>query len=278
MTCERYQIQMMDAIDGAGAPAGPLAEHIGECPECHAAWADVSTAFSALGALTPVRAPAAATEPIRRRLATELGKRKRSRVPVEPMLALGFGTLSALLSLAVLGFRMDLRGQPAWTLVPGAVAWTMMFVLAFWLVLRPRDGRRDLGRLVATGLGATGVFLVADHLLPLTRVVQFCYRSSWAREHLGVLGLQGAWFVVGAGYALVPLFLLSLATGKEPGRQPLRSGLVAGGMFFFLLAPAIFIQCSAFTAGALVAWLGGAVVGSTVGGVAGYWLRRHAFG
>jgi len=274
ISCAQAESDLLDVVGRAGEPSGDLSAHLAGCAGCREAWDDITFAARTLDDLEPVAVPHAVAAPVHRRIVAELERRSRSRV--ELPLALGFGLLAAALSLAMLGFRFDLAERPGWALASGAVAWAAMFVLAFWLLLH-RKGGAGVPRLVASGLGAAGLFMVADHLLPLTNVVQFCYRSSWANEHLGVLGLQGVYFVVGAGYALVPLFLLSMATGSRQGTA-LRSGLVAGGMFFFLLAPAIFIQCSAFTAGALIAWLGGAVVGSTVGGVAGYWIyqRRHA--
>ena len=273
ISCEHPQSDLLDVAGRGDEPSGEIAAHMATCADCCEAWSDLAYATSALDALAPVPAPASVASPTRDLI---LGKLRHTRGPtVELALALAFGLLSAGLSLAMLGFRIDLGDRPTWAVASGAVAWAAMFVLAFWLMLHRRDGA-GLPRLVGSGLAAAGVFLLADHLLPLTNVVQFCFRSSWARDHFGVLGLQGVYFVVGAGYALVPLFLLSVATGHRQGTA-LRSGLVAGGMFFFLLAPAIFIQCSAFTAGALIAWLGGAIVGSTVGGVAGYRLRRRAF-
>lgn len=273
MSCELARDGMLEAVGRGDGLPGELPAHLERCADCRHAWEDVSFAARALQDLRPLAAPVAVAASVRQQVTAYLGSRRHPSV--ELVLAIGFGLLSAALSLAMLGFRLDLRERPPWAVASGAVAWAMTFVLAFWLLLHHRRNEGGMARLVTSGLGAVAVFLVADHLLPLTRVVQFCHRSSWAREHLGVLGLQGVYFAVGAAYALVPLFLLSFATGHRQGTA-LRSGLVAGGMFFFLLAPAIFIQCSAFTAGALVAWLGGAVVGSTVGGVAGYWVRRHA--
>lgn len=273
ISCEQSRSDLLDLVGRGDTPSGETASHLAACAACQDAWADLAYATNALDALAPLPAPPEIAARTRQRILADLEPERPART--ELALALVFGLLSAALSLAMLGFRIDLGDRPPWAVVSGAIAWAAMFVLAFWLVLHRRDGA-SLPRLVGSGLAAAGVFMVADHLLPLTNVVQFCYRSSWAREHLGVMGLQGVYFVVGAGYALVPLFLLSVATGHRKG-TPLRSGLVAGGMFFFLLAPAIFIQCSAFTAGALVAWLGGAVLGSTVGGVAGYWVRRRAF-
>lgn len=276
MNCEQMQLELMELAARGKSASGPLAEHLAGCSACREAWNDVAVAAGALATLPSQRAPAPIAESVRREIVTGLQKPRPATHP-SLTLAFGFGLLSALVSLAVLGARIDLRDRPSWAIAAGGVAWAAMFVLAFWMLLRPRAREEGLRGLVLNGLGAMAVFMVADQLLPLTKVVQFCYASSWARENLGVLGLQGAFFVVGAAYALAPLFLLSLATGRSYRKGPLKGGIVAGGMFFFLLAPAIFIQCSAFTAGALIAWLGGAVIGSTVGGVAGYWVYRHAF-
>lgn len=273
ISCDQVQGDLLEVAGRGGEPSGETAAHLSTCRDCRGAWNDVAYAARALDGLAAIPAPTSLAARTRERILADLAPDRSARI--ELVLAVTFGLLSAALSLAMLGFRIDLGDRPGWAVVSGTVSWAAMFVLAFWLVLHPRDGT-GLPRLIGSGLAAAGVFLIADQLLPLTKVVQFCYRSSWARDQLGVMGLQGVYFVVGAGYALVPLFLLSMATGRRQG-TPLRSGLVAGGMFFFLLAPAIFIQCSAFTAGVLLAWLGGAVVGSTVGGVAGYWLRQHAF-
>lgn len=275
MMCDQFQTELMNLAARGAKLSGALADHVSACSECREAWDDLVFAAGALAMLPQERAPMRAVETVRRQVLDELqaeGKRRH----VQLGLAVGFGLLSAVVSLAVLGFRIDLAGRPAWAIAGGGVAWAAMFVLAFWMLLRPRSGSGDLRGLVLNGLGAMAFFLIADQFLPLMQVVQFCYASSWAREHVGLLGVQGAFFAVGTVYALVPLFLLSVATGKRYRSGLLKGGIMAGGMFFFLLAPAIFIQCSAFTAGALLGWLSGAVVGSTVGGVAGYWVYRHA--
>jgi hypothetical protein len=51
-------------------------------------------------------------------------------------------------------------------------------------------------------------------------------------------------------------------------RPGARSALLAGGFFFVLVAPAIFLQCAFFTVGALAAWLLGTVAGSVAGSAA----------
>jgi len=274
MTCDQFQTELMELAARGARPSGALEDHLSTCRECGEAWDDLACATSALATLPRERAPVRAVETVRRQVLDEL-RAEQKRRHVQLGLAVGFGLLSAVLSLAVLGFRIDLSGRPAWAIAGGGLAWAAMFVLAFWMLLRPRSRTEDVRGLILNGLGAMAFFVVADQFLPLPKVVQFCYASSWARDHLGLLGVQGAFFIVGAVYALVPLFLLSVATGKRYRSGLLKGGILAGGMFFFLMAPAIFIQCSAFTAGALLGWLGGAVIGSTVGGVAGYWVYRH---
>jgi len=275
MRCNQFQTELMNLAARGATLSGELAAHVSTCSECREAWDDLVFAAGALATLPQERAPVRAVQTVRRQVLAEL-QGETNRRHVQLGLAVGFGLLSAAVSVAVLGVRIDLAGRPAWAIAAGGLAWMAMFVVAFWMLLKPRSGSEDLRGLIVSGLGAMAFFLVADQFLPLTKVVQFCYANSWARKHLGLLGVQGAFFVVGTIYALVPLFLLSVATGKRYRSGPVKGGLIAGGMFFFLLAPAIFIQCSAFTAGALLGWLGGAVIGSTVGGVAGYWLYRRA--
>ncbi len=48
---------------------------------------------------------------------------------------------------------------------------------------------------------------------------------------------------------------------------------MAGAMFAMLLAPSIYLQCAPFALGVLLVWFGGALVGSVLGGLIGYWVR-----
>lgn len=274
MNCTQAQAEFLDLARSGRPLSGALADHVRGCAECRRAWTDVSAAMAALDALPAVRMPDHVARSVRDRVLGDLAPPVARAWPAVA-LAVVLGLTSALLSLAVLGFRLDFSEQPGWVVATGGLAWAATFVLAFWMVLRPRPGTGDLRPVVLTGMGAMAVFMAADQLLPLTEVVDFCFRSSWAREHLGVLGLQGVFFAVGAAYALVPLFLLSWLTSRRYGDGTLKGGITAASMFFFLLAPAIFIQCHAFTVGALLAWMGGAVVGSVVGGVAGHWAARR---
>lgn len=276
MKCKHVQHELMELLARGEDLAGPLADHVGACSDCREAWEDLAFSMGRLDSLPRQPVPAGLAESVRLRVVQDLKARPRTHFPAELGLALGFGLLAALVSLAVLGFRIDPNVHPTWAIATGGIAWAAMFVLAFWLLLRPRPAGESTRSLVLSGLGALAVFMVADQLFPLTKAVQLCYRSSWAQDYFGAAGLQSFFFVLGGVYAVLPLFLFSLATAKRYRSGPLKGGLLAGGIFFLLLAPAIFIQCSAFTAGAFLAWLAGAALGATAGGVAGYWVYRHA--
>ena len=162
-------------------------------------------------------------------------------------------------SLFLLHARGALEGIAPLAIAGGTVAWAGLFTLAFWTLLRRRDADPQLGGLVLGSLSAAGLFLIGNHLLPLPNVVHWC--SSHLGARLGPL-----FFGLGALYAAVPLMLLPIRASRFPPGA--RSALLAGGFFFILVAPAIFLQCAFFTVGALAAWLLGTVAGSVAGSAA----------
>lgn len=176
--------------------------------------------------------------------------------------------------------RIDLSLLPAWALVAGGVLWTGAFVAAFALLLR-RNGRSATPRrLAAAGLGASLVFLCLDALLPLRDTVSACCVPGGPVARLGEAGAMALYFALGALYALVPLGLFSVAALRRvptPAQPiPRSSALIVAGLFCFLVAPAIFLQCKLFFAGALLPWLGGTLLGAFGGAAAGAWLVRRA--
>src|SRR5207302_5171292 len=128
--------------------------------------------------------------------------------------------------------------------------------VGWYLHLRVLDPAAALGRRPATGLsharGAVGRRFIpgGESCAALPAVVQWCSTRVGA-------GLGPLFFAVGTVYAAVPLLLFATSAARLWRLRP-RRVLVAGGFFFMLVAPAIFLQCSYFTAGALLAWLLGA--------------------
>ena len=191
-------------------------------------------------------------------------------LPFDGVLSIAFGTAAAFASLLLLHTRGLLGGIGPLRLAAGAVVWAGIFILAFWTLLRRWGVDPQLGHLMLGALSAAGLFLVGNHVLPLPAVVQWCSTRVGA-------GLGPLFFAVGTIYAAVPLLLFATSAARLWRLRP-RRVLVAGGFFFMLVAPAIFLQCSYFTAGALLAWLLGAVAGSIFASAAGYWLGTRAGG
>jgi hypothetical protein len=253
---------MLDHL--GGPPEGVLAAHLSGCAACRAEWTEVQDGFAALPPRPRVRAPSALRESVRRTILGDLASAARparllGAIPLDGILSVAFGSAATFASLFLLHARGLLQGIAPLAIAGGAVAWAGLFTLAFWTLLRRRDADPQLGRLVFASLSAAGLFLVGNHLLPLPNAVQWC--SSHLGARLGPL-----FFGLGALYAAVPLMLLPVRPSRfRPGA---RSALLAGGFFFILVAPAIFLQCASFTVGALAAWLLGTVAGSVAGSAA----------
>jgi hypothetical protein len=249
---------------------GALAVHLTGCAKCRADWGDLQAGFAALPRTTAPRLRASTRESVRRAVLADLRAPRVVRlfgaVPADGALSILFGAAATVASLLLLHARGLLGAVAPLALAAGVVAWTGVFILAFWTLLRRWDADPQLGSLVLGSLSAAGLFLVGNHLLPLPNVAQ------WCSSRIGA-GLGPLFFALGLLYAAVPLVLFSMRTHRA--RPQPRRVLLASAFFFFLVAPAIFLQCAFFTAGALVAWLLGAVAGSVAGSAAGYFFARR---
>jgi hypothetical protein len=92
---------------------------------------------------------------------------------------------------------------------------------------------------------------------------------------LSSLGQEEAYLSLGALYALAPLFVVSFALGKGMTDEPLKHGLLCGGLFFLLTLPAIYLQCGSLSVGMELSWAAGALIGSLLGASSGFFLRTH---
>jgi len=268
MTCEEARRQMMEELGHASTPA--LAAHVQSCRACAADCADLQSGFAALDPATLHRTPPFVAEVVRKRILANLAPRAKliRELPFDGLLSILFGTAAAFASLLLLHSRGLLAGVGPLRLAAGAVVWAAVFILAFWTLLRRWGVDPQLGHLVLGALAAAGLFLAGNHFLPLPAVVQ------WCATRLGA-GLGPLFFAMGTVYAAIPLLLFATSASRRWHLRP-RRVLIAGGFFFMLVAPAIFLQCAYFTAGALLAWLLGAVAGSLAASGAGYWLGTRA--
>jgi hypothetical protein len=268
MTCEEARRQMMDELGHASTPA--LRAHVQSCAACAADWANLQSGFAALDHAAIQRAPPLVAENVRKRILAKLVPRARliRGLPFDGLLSIVFGSAAAFASLLLLHSRGLLAGAGPLRLAAGAILWAGVFILTFWTLLRKWGVDPQFGHLVLGALSAAGLFLAGNHLLPLPAAVH------WCSTRLGA-SLGPVFFAMGTVYAAIPLLLFATSASRRWHLRP-RRVLLAGGFFFMLVAPAIFLQCSYFTAGALFAWLLGAVAGSFGASAAGYWLGTRA--
>src|SRR5216684_1445332 len=122
MRCNQFQTELMNLAARGATLSGELADHVSTCSECREAWDDLAFAAGALATLPQERAPVQAVETVRRQVLGELQAQAKRR-HMQFGLAVGFGLLSAVVSLAVLGLQIDLAGRPAWAIAGGGLAW-----------------------------------------------------------------------------------------------------------------------------------------------------------
>lgn len=260
MTCEEARTQMMDAI--GDSPSDAFAAHLSGCAACRGEWESLQAGFASLPVPPIARAPPALKESVRRAIVADLAPRPApalAGIPLDGVLSVVFGSAASFASLFLLHARGMLDGIAPLSIAGGAVAWAGLFILAFWTLLRRWDSDPQLGQVVLGSLSAAGLFLVGNICCP-------CRMSFSGAPRASAPGWGPLFFGLGALYAAVPLVFLSFGTSRW--RPKPRRALLAGGFFFFLVAPAIFLQSAFFTVGALLAWLLGAHAGSVAGSAA----------
>ncbi|MBI4642111.1 MAG: zf-HC2 domain-containing protein [Candidatus Tectomicrobia bacterium] len=194
-------------------------------------------------------------------------------------LPIGYGTLAASVSIVVFARNaleptIDLRI----VLVCGmfwATVYSLFFKFALNGFLMTAVSRAIVKPVVSAILLAMGFATVMTFLLPfLVREerVEFIYLSS--RDPL-VLGL---YFLLGAGYALLSLFLGAILAPEPPKGKIFLYGSVAGCFFALVLAPGLIILCIPFTLGLYAMLLLGSTVGAIAGGTLGFWISGRLFG
>ncbi|NOT53474.1 MAG: hypothetical protein HOP18_02605, partial [Deltaproteobacteria bacterium] len=151
-------------------------------------------------------------------------------------------------------------------------------LLTFALYFRgePLSGARMNSRLIACAvLLAVPLTLAEDYFFPVTAVLQQTLFLAPSSIALGGLGPEGAYLSLGALYTLIPLLVVSFVIGKELWDEPLKHGLLCGGLFFLLILPTIHLQSGALSMGVEVSWAVGALLGSLLGACSGFGLRTH---
>ena len=209
----------------------------------------------------------------------DLSKERSTPFASEWKGALIMGSMTAWLSLFVLSFYSPLPRQSTIATIVGALAWMMAFFFTSWSIFKLMAPPLRVRSMALLGLGAMTTFIMADNILPLARVTKLCYACLLSGTYLGFWEPRAAFFLFGLLYVIGPLFVMSFfvnpqAQSPEP---PLKRFLMALSLVLFLITPAVFLQCSAFTVGTLMGWMLGSILGSLIGGFAGTKARQLAF-
>jgi hypothetical protein len=276
MNCETFQFTMLEQM--GQDLSGNLMVHVEQCRICQQEWADINVGHKALDIAEKIQPPISLVEKTRLPIYRELRYPfLMGLVQHRATLSIALGILATLAALFISRGNLRFTDINAVEFSVASLAWVISFSVAFYLSMgRFLGSVTNNSSLLQAGLLASIFFLILDAALPLTKIVDICHLTGWSETLVNFLGPQVIFFGIGTLYALVPIFLFSIANAKKYHGTVLRGSLITGGIFFFLIAPSIFLQCKSFTYGALSAWLVGALIGSSIGSMAGIKFYRFA--
>ncbi len=284
LTCHEIQELVLEYLSGRLAPTEvhALKLHLQTCQGCAAEVRELSHVWDLLGQWSE-EAPAEHTvSVIRQAVLRDLATLRhvapaKEALPARKLLwAVVDGLLFTLGSVVVLAGVASLEGFSAPVLLGSGALWSALYILAFALYFRAegQNGATLNFRPIAlAGLFTMGFSLIAARTLSVGKLVEHCQISPWGAALFYCLGQEGAYFLFGALYALVPLLVVSFACGERVKQRPILHGLFCAGLFFLLTLPAIYLQCGAFSLGVGLSWIAGAFLGSLAGAPLGFWLR-----
>lgn len=198
---------------------------------------------------------------------------------LKPMAPIAMGLVAALLSAGILSSKMNLSVIHPLGLTAVGALWTGIYSIIFYILFAAGKSEAKSWRDFAqAGITAVGIFLLFTLISPVPSSINFCRYYAFTQPVIERLSLGGSFFLFGALYALLPMSIAAYFTGSRSGNHPLAKGSMAGVMFVALLAPSIYLQCAPFALGVLLVWFGGALLGSVLGGVLGYWVRYRFAG
>ncbi|MGH7964921.1 MAG: anti-sigma factor family protein [Candidatus Binatia bacterium] len=287
LTCHEVQelIPEYMAGDVALAEVRALELHVQTCQSCAAEVNELSWIWDLLGQW-PQEVPSARTlNVIRQTVLSDLAPRQNAALTREQlpgrklMWAVADGLLFTLGSVVVMTGVASLEGFSASVLLGSGALWSALYILTFALYFRAETHNGatvNLRAIALAGLLTMGFSLLAARTLSVGKLVHYCQFSPWGATLFRCMGEQGAYFLFGALYALVPLLAISFTFGEKVRRRPMVHGLLCAGLFFLLTLPAIYLQCGAFSLGVSVSWIAGAFLGSFAAAPLGFWLRMQS--
>ncbi|MBI2504641.1 MAG: hypothetical protein HYW07_15585 [Candidatus Latescibacteria bacterium] len=188
--------------------------------------------------------------------------------------AVSAGMGGVLLYLAILWRRVDLNTLPPPQLLAVAVFWGGLLIAACcWVLGRYRLRRLDLGFPALFGILTSGIAVLGLLFCPQETFFALWERSPLSQAIADSLGAGASYALFGLLYALPPALLVSAAMRSHLTDNLMGKGSMAAGLALLLWLPAVYLQCADLTAGLLLAWAGGALVGLFGGFWGGVGLR-----
>lgn len=272
---EKIPELVMDTLDEA--EKRQVEHHLAACEHCKTALQETAFLHSNMLALGEEAVPV--------RLREETLSRVHAAFQQEAQavrgLSLGrvLGAVSAgmggvLLFLAILWSRVDLTPLPSLHLLAVAALWSGLLIAAFcWILGRYRVRGLDLSLPALFGLLTSGIAVLGVLICPQETFFALWERSPLSRTIASSLGAGASYALFGLLYALPPALLVSAAIRSRLTDNLIGKSSMAAGLALLLWLPAAYLQCADLTAGLLLAWAGGALVGLFGGFWGGVGLR-----
>lgn len=283
MRCEEIEGLITASLAGGltGEEQAVLQAHLKGCSACVAKLREMERTWNALDAWRDEEPPILLTEAVKGQILRELAAESQARVFTPARLLMG-AALGVVLSAVAMFF---LPGRPAFSAISPTLLlscgtfWAGVFGFASLLTLRDQaKGLVNWRGVGLAGLLGMGASMALTRSCSVLTIIEVCRRTAWGSTVLDTVGLEGAYFLLGALYAAAPLMAVSPFLRKRQASRPLVQGLASGALLFALLMPAILLQCEPFTAGVVTSWIVGTLVGSLIGGPAGSWAASRLAG
>ncbi len=281
MTCKYTDKILGDLLttNGESTLSAEDRSHIDHCPVCRLAYNESRQTWSMLDNLeqaTP--APAlrmrtfnAVSATLKAPHAAVDAKSSRIKTFALPVV---FGTLSAAISLALLYLAPIKLSTPGPTVTVIFLFWIALYAEVFrWL--SPEAGNQGaISQWIArASLIAMSLFLVFSFLQPVPSCVAMCETATGSIIGSGVWLERNAFCLFGMLYAFLPTLFATVFSRSQAVMRPIIHGSAAGLAFLLISAPGIILQCPEWTAGIVVSWTVGALLGSLGGGTIGTWIK-----
>jgi hypothetical protein len=275
--CERAKSSILPALRAelGAEEARALARHLASCPQCAEEYRGIEQAWALLDRVAVAAPPPQLRDAVLSVVAATREREARTHPPWRAaLLALVPGVLAALASLVLIVLPDPDCNTPLAVACCGAL-WAGLYALAFTVLAGSQ--RKSFSR----ALAGRALIAAAGGLL----LVRLCPAESSAGFTVPLLdGLAAAAstsapsaFGLGLLVAAVPLSLALLFV--RPGGVPqAKGGLAMSGIYFALLAPALYLASGPLAFTGLLTLLAGAAAGSLVPTSLELLLRKRTLG